>query len=199
MVAWESHDLPRCPKCGWMEKDFEDECPKCSVYVSSTWRPSGSRWAARTTFGLKPSPPADSPDRASPPPMAKGWNTRSIVVWSMVAVVLGLVGWSCWSTVRDVLRAAADGRPSTTNGGEGHRQRPAVGRRNGTHSVYSLGSSTAPRRRSDRGDRPGDAWTTGHWPRRGRLDGFRPGAARRTKVRADATRSPDATRRDELR
>lgn len=43
----------------------------------------------------RPPPPGGIvPDsQYSLPPMAKGWNTKAIVVWAAVAVTLGLAGW----------------------------------------------------------------------------------------------------------
>ena len=88
---------PRCPKCGWMES-FEDECPRCGVYASKYL--AAQQRAMQAVHGAtfsdsRPPPPGGFlPDSSvSLPPMAKGWNTQSIVVWSMVAVILGLVGW----------------------------------------------------------------------------------------------------------
>ena len=191
---------PRCPKCGWME-NFEDECPKCGVYVSKYLASRQRQMQAvhgATFSDSKPPPPGGFlPDSSvSLPPMAKGWNTQSIVVWSMVAVILGLVGWvvlvdwfgdACAYSPPPGWQAIDD--ETVEKGTEAAA--PQWGAEMEVHSVYSPGGSTASQAailiaEIDRA-MPMDERTLAE--ARAKFDGFKaqPLLAG-TKVRADATK-----------
>lgn len=74
---------------------FDDECPKCGVYASKYLAAQQRAMHGAMATDSRPPPPAGIlPDsQYSLPPMAKGWNATSILLWSAVVVTLGLVGW----------------------------------------------------------------------------------------------------------